>query len=82
MTTHNPYKLMLCQYPNNGFGGKNNQFYLLDQFGHRFDFKNEYDKDLDERFWSMEINGQTFTGNSPLDIVETMKINEYKIRKW
>jgi hypothetical protein len=39
---------MLCQYPDNGFGGKSNQFYLLDVFGNKYDINNEYDKTLDE----------------------------------
>ena len=39
---------MLCQYPGNGFGEKNNQYYLLDVFGNKYDIENEYDKTLDE----------------------------------
>ena len=39
---------MLCQYPGNGFGEKNNQFYLLDVFGNKYDIVNEYDETLDE----------------------------------
>jgi hypothetical protein len=39
---------MLCQYPGNGFGEKNNQYYLLDVFGNKYDIMNEYDKTLDE----------------------------------
>ena len=41
-------KFMLCQYPGNGFGEKNNQFYLLDVFGNKYDIANEYDKVLKE----------------------------------
>lgn len=41
-------KFMLCQYPGNGFGKKNNQFYLLDVFGNRYDIVDEYDKTLEE----------------------------------
>ena len=41
-------KFMLCQYPGNGFGEKNNQYYLLDVFGNKYDIVNEYDKTLDE----------------------------------
>ena len=41
-------KFMLCQYPDNGFGEKNNQYYLLDVFGNKYDIVNEYDKALDE----------------------------------
>lgn len=41
-------KFMLCQYPGNGFGEKNNEFYLLDVFGNKYDIVNEYDKTLDE----------------------------------
>ena len=39
---------MLCQYPGNGFGEKNNQYYLLDVFGNKYDITDEYDKTLDE----------------------------------
>lgn len=41
-------KFMLCQYPGNGFGDKNNQFYLMNQFGTKFDIVNEYDCDLQQ----------------------------------
>ena len=41
-------KFMLCQYPGNGFGEKNNQYYLLDVFGSKYDIVNEYDKVLKE----------------------------------
>lgn len=73
----------LCRYPDNGFGEKNNQFYLMNQLGQRFDFTNEYDDILDERFWRIELPGLgDFNGNTIEEIVETMKVNCIKVDKW
>ena len=79
MTTS--YKL--CKYPSNGFGSKNNQFYLINQFGHIFEFISEYDRELDERFWSIEIPGYgQFNGATVREIVDTMILHDIKITRW
>ena len=73
----------LCKYPANGFGSKNNQLYLLDQMGKIYDFKNEYDDVLDERFWVIELPviGQ-FHGKTIEEIVDALKVHDVKISKW
>lgn len=73
----------LCKYPANGFGSKNNQFYLLDKLGNRYDFKNEYDSVIDELFWIIELPviGQ-FNGKTIEEIVDTLKTHDVKISKW
>lgn len=77
------YSYKLCKYPSNGFGGKNNQFYLLDKLGTRYDFVNEYDHVLDERFWVIELPGLgQFNGKTIDEIVDTLKTYEVKIAKW
>lgn len=79
MTTS--YKL--CKYPSNGYGSKNNQFYLINQFGHIFEFTSEYDRELDEKFWSIEIPGYgQFNGATVREIVDTMKLYDIKITRW
>lgn len=55
-------KFMLCQYHGNGFGEKNNQFYLLDVFGNKYDIVNEYDKVL------KEMNKVVRLGDGPYDV--------------
>ena len=55
-------QFMLCQYPGNGFGEKNNQFYLLDVFGNKYDIVNEYDKTLGE------MNKVVRLGNGVYDV--------------
>ena len=62
-------KFMLCQYPGNGFGSKNNQYYLLDVFGNMYDIEDEYDKTL------KEMNKVVRLGDDPYDVYceSTMK---------
>lgn len=77
------YSYKLCKYPGNGLGSKNNQFYLLDQLGTRYDFKNEYDRVLDEMFWVIELPGLgQFNGKTVDEIVDTLKVYDVKITKW
>lgn len=77
------YSYKLCRYPKNGWGSKNNQFYLLDQLGTRYDFVNEYDRVLDEMFWVIELPGLgQFNGKTVDEIVETLKANCVKVTKW
>lgn len=77
------YSYKLCKYPGNGWGSKNNQFYLLDQLGTRYDFKNEYDRVLDEMFWVIELPGLgQFNGKTVDEIVDTLKVYDVKITKW
>lgn len=73
----------LCKYPANGFGNKNGLSYLMNEFGEKFEFKNEYDRVLDERFWTIELpvygiqNGDTIN-----EIVEKLKLMGLVIKKW
>lgn len=55
-------KFMLCQYPAQGFGGKSGQYYLMDQFGNKFEIENEYDKTL------AEINKVVRLGDGVYDV--------------
>ena len=73
----------ICRYPNNGFGSKNSQFYLMDQLGTHYDFINEYDHILDERFWTIELPaiGQ-FNGETIDEIIEILKVHDVKVTKW
>ena len=48
-------KLRLCRYPDNGFGEKNNKFYLLDVFGNVFNIKEEYSHNMVEYVVEVEI---------------------------
>lgn len=73
----------LCRYPQNGFGSKNCQFYLLDQLGEIYDFKNEYDSVLDERFWVIELPGLgQFNGETVDEVVESLKAIDVKVTRW
>jgi len=63
-------KFMLCQYPGNGFGEKNNQFYLLDVFGNKYDIVNEYDKTLGE------MNKVVRLGDGVYDVYCESSLNE------
>lgn len=75
--------LKLCTYPQEGFGGKCGQKYLLDQFGNKYHFQTEYDKELDERFWTIEIDNVQEHGDSPQDIVEKLRdLYEFDIKEW
>lgn len=76
-------KLMLCQYPENGFGAKKGQYYLMNQLGHRFDFTNEYDRVLDERFYHIELPGMgEFNGETVDEIIEDIKLHDVDVCKW
>ena len=61
---------MLCQYPGNGFGEKNNQFYLLDVFGNKYDIVNEYDKAL------KDMNKVVRLGDGAYDVYCAATIDE------
>jgi len=69
-TTVKTRKFMLCQYPGNGFGSKNNQFYLMNQFGTKFDIVDEYDKVL------KEMNKAVRLGDGPYDVYCAATIDE------
>jgi hypothetical protein len=79
-------KFMLCQYPDNGFGPKNGQLYLLDVFGNKYDIINEYDKTLDEMnkvvTISDEVHG-TFCASSIKELIAQIELyTDTKIEKW
>lgn len=74
--------LKVCTYPETGFGSKNGQKYLIDQFGNRYDFKSEYDECLDERFWTIEIGSLQEHGNTPSEIIDRLRHDGWDIREW
>ena len=76
-------KFMLCRYPKNGYGEKNNQFYLLDVFGNTYDIVNEYDKHLDETEKVVRLPHAIFSRPTLNELISA--IEEYtntKIVKW
>lgn len=73
-------KLKFCKYPKNGFGGKCDKPYLINQFGTIFNFEHYYEID-NEMIWKIEIYGKEYYGNSPSDIVKDLDFM-YKISKW
>ena len=76
-------KFMLCQYPDNGFGSKNGQFYLLDVFGNKYDIVSEYDKVLDETNSVVIINDHPYCENTIKKLIETLELHfDTKIAKW
>ena len=79
-------KFMLCQYPGNGFGSKNNQFYLLDQWGNKFDIVDEYDKELEEMNRVVHLGDgpfNTYCANSTDELIKTLEERfDIKIDRW
>lgn len=79
-------KFMLCQYPGNGFGSKNNQFYLLNQFGVKFDIENEYDNALEEMKKVVRLGDSPYDGYCAATIDELIEVIEErydtKIERW
>ena len=76
-------KFMLCQYPDNGFGSKNSQYYLLDVFGNKYDIVDDYDKVLDEMNKLVVINGYPYCEHSVTKLIESLEIRfDAKIEKW
>lgn len=55
----------------------------MDQLGTHYDFINEYDHVLDERFWTIELPaiGQ-FNGETIDEIIEILKVHDVKVTKW
>lgn len=72
----------LCRYLGNGFGSKNGTFYLLDQFGNRFEIQDELDPVLNERFYTIDLDGRTFWGKDITDLVEKIRDCFIKVTKW
>ena len=72
----------LCRYPNDGFGDKKGKFYLLDQFGNRFEIQDELDPVLNERFYTIDLDGRTFWGNDIADLVDRIRDCFIKVTKW
>ena len=57
--------------------------YLIDQFGNKYDFKSEYDKALDERYWVVEIGAVCVHGHDTDDIVSELKTGYgFDVKKW
>ena len=76
-------KYMLCQYPSNGFGSKNGTFYLLDVFGNKYGFLDEYDKTLGEMNKIISVNGTTYCERSMDEIIERIEMEtDSKIERW
>ena len=79
-------KFMLCQYPSQGFGGKCGKFYLLNQFGTRFDIEDEYDKQLDEMNKVVRIDDSmngTFCASTIDELVKVIEETlDTKIERW
>ena len=77
---------MLCQYPGNGFGEKNNQFYLLDVFGNKYDIVNEYDKALKDMNKVVRLGDGAYDVYCAATIDELIKAVEErydtKIERW
>ena len=82
----NKRKYMLCQYPDNGFGEKNNQYYLLDVFGNKYDIEKEYDNVLDEPIMCVRLGDGSFDVYfvSTLDKLINLIEQRYdiKIERW
>lgn len=56
---------------------------MLDQLGKIYDFKNEYDSVLDERFWVIELPGLgQFNGETVDEVVESLKAIDVKVTRW
>ena len=72
----------LCRYPKDGFGSKGGTFYLLDQFGNRFEIQDEMDPILNERFYTIDLDGRTFWGNDIADLVDKIRDCFIKVAKW
>jgi len=73
----------LCHYPKNGFGGKNGQPYLIDQFGNKYEFELDNTPDTANRDWSITIGTISMSGDSPSEIVEELKTTfGFDIKKW
>lgn len=76
-------KFMLCQYPDQGFGGKSAKWYLLDVFGNKYDIIDEYDKVLQEMNKVVMINGNPYCEKTIEELIKTIEINsDAKIEKW
>ena len=79
-------KYILCQYPSNGFGSKSNQFYLMNQYGSRFDIVDDYDKTLGEMNKSVclgDLGNIEFTEPSMSELIATVEeYTDTKIERW
>lgn len=76
-------KLRLCRYPNVGFGKRNNQWYLLNQYGTKYYIMDEYDKELKEMYACVTIENETYTAKTLQRLVEYLNTeNNFHITKW
>lgn len=74
-------KLRLCRYPDNGFGEKNNKFYLLDVFGNVFNIKEEYSHNMGEDVVEVEIYGKLYQSDTRQNLIN-FALADFKITKW
>lgn len=70
-------KLILCRYDNNGFGNKNNTYYLLDKYGNKYDML--YIPYCGYKFEYKDLNCMCF--NSESECIEFAK-SVFNIVKW
>ena len=71
--------LRVCEYPKNGFGEKNGRWYLLDQFGNKYDFV----QDKDSHDWSVSVFGVTMSAeNIPQLVQDLTDTFGWDIKKW
>lgn len=76
-------KFMLCQYPEQGFGGKSGQWYLLDVFGNKYDITDEYDNVLKEMNKVVKIDKYEFTGVTTDELIKAIEVEfDTKIERW
>ena len=73
----------LCRYPQSGHGDKKGQKYLLDQFGHKYDFVNEFENVLGEMYWYIDLPGCGFFSGATVDeIIDVMKAKLIDVKEW
>lgn len=86
-------KLHYAKYPANGFGNRNNQYYLIDVFGNRFDIIGIKDEVLNEVFWTVNdpqrlLNDcghavSAYTAESAIELIERLnELDTLAITEW
>lgn len=74
---------MLCQYPEQGFGGKSGKFYLLDMFGNKYDITDEYDKVLEEMNKVVKVYKYEYSAITIDELINTIEVEfDTKIKRW
>lgn len=86
-------RLHFAKYPANGFGAKNNQYYLIDIFGNIFDIVAHWDDILKETFYQIDdrdriLNGcgyaiDEYYAESPLSLIARLnELGTIEITEW